>query len=48
MSREEKITFLVQCIWDIEEAVVGPAYFESYTDEQLDKEVVWCEYLLTK
>ena len=48
MNREEKIKFIIDCIWEIEEAAVGSAYFEDYSDEQLDKEVVWYEYLLTK
>lgn len=48
MTREEKIAFIIQGIWDIEEAVVAPPYFESYTDEDLDKAVVWYDYLYTK
>lgn len=48
MTRDEKITFIIDCIWEIEEAAVGASYFEDYTDEQLDKEVIWYEYLLTK
>lgn len=48
MSREEKIKFLIDSIWNIEEATVGPGYFESYTDGELDKEIKWYEYLLEK
>jgi len=47
-TREEKIKFIIDSIWELEEATVGAAYFESYTDEQIEKEVVWYEYLWTK
>lgn len=48
MTREEKIKLLIQLIDEIEGAIVAAPYFESYTDKQLDKEIVWYEYLLTK
>lgn len=48
MTREEKIKLLIQLIDFVEGAIVAPPYFESYTDEQLDKEVKWYEYLSEK
>jgi hypothetical protein len=48
LTREEKIKFLIDSIWHIEGATVGPAYFESYTDEELEKEVNWYDYLWGK
>lgn len=48
MTREEKIKLLILLIDEVEGAIVAAPYFESYTDEQLDKEVNWYEYLLEK
>jgi hypothetical protein len=48
MTRDEKIQFIIEAIDAVEGAIVAPPYFESYTDEQLDKEVLWYDYLLDK
>jgi hypothetical protein len=48
MTRGEKVAFCIKAIWEIEEACVGVAYFEDYTDDQLDEKVEWFEYLLSK
>jgi hypothetical protein len=48
MTRDERIQFLIKAIDEIEDAIVSSGYFESYTDEQLEKEVKWYEYLYTK
>jgi hypothetical protein len=48
MTREEKIEFLVEAVWNIEGTTVGNGYFQDWTNEQLDKEVEWFEYLYTK
>lgn len=48
MTREEKVNFLVESIWELEGATVGAAYFEDYTDEQIDEKFDWYEYLWTK
>lgn len=48
MTRNEKINFLIQAIEEIEGAVLEPEYFSKYSDEQIDDEVDWMEYLLTK
>jgi hypothetical protein len=48
MTREERIDYLIESIWEIEGATVGPAFFEDYTDERLEKEIEWYDYLLDK
>lgn len=48
LNREEKIKLLIQLIDEVEGAIVAAPYFESYTDEQLDKEIQWYEYLSEK
>jgi hypothetical protein len=48
VTREQKITFLIRAAWDIEGAVVVPSYFDKYTDEELDKQVDFYDYLYDK
>ncbi|WP_345817295.1 hypothetical protein AAYR26_00340 (plasmid) [Bacillus licheniformis] len=48
MSREEKIDWIIEAIWNIEGATVGRAYFDNYTNEELDEEIDWYDYLLDK
>jgi hypothetical protein len=48
VTRDEKIKFITQAIWDIEGASVLPGYFDKYTDDELDKEVDWYDHLLDK
>ena len=48
MTRDEKIKFIIEAIDEVEGAIVAPPYFESYTDDELDKEVLWYDYLLGK
>jgi hypothetical protein len=48
MTREEKITFLIWAVEEIEGVKLEPDYFNDYTDESLDKEVEWLDYLLDK
>jgi hypothetical protein len=48
MSREQKIQFIIDSIWHLEDATVGASYFEDYTDKEIDEEVEWYEYLWTK
>lgn len=48
MSREEKIQFIIDSIWELEGATVGRAYFEDYTDKQIEERYEWHEYLWTK
>lgn len=48
LSREEKIKLLIQLIDEVEGAIVAASYFENYTDEQLDKEIHWYDYLSEK
>jgi hypothetical protein len=48
MSRDQKIDFIIRAIDAIEGAMILPDHFESHTDEQLDKEVEWYDYLLGK
>lgn len=50
MTREEKIEYIIDSAWEIEMAdkdMVRDALM-NYTDEQLDKEVQWCDYLFDK
>ncbi|MDA1509589.1 hypothetical protein ORN01_25385 [Bacillus cereus] len=48
MSREEKIKFLVEAIYEVEGAVVHPEHFADRSDEQIEEDVEWYDYLLTK
>lgn len=51
MTREEKITFIVNAIKEIEGVNVleiDAEYFNKYSDEELTKEVEWFDYLLGK
>ena len=48
MKRDEKILFLIQTIIDIEGVRLESNYFEDWSDEKIDDEVDWMEYLLTK
>lgn len=48
MSREEKVDWLLQVIEFIEGAILHPIHFDDFTDEELDKEIEWYEYLLEK
>jgi hypothetical protein len=48
MTRKEKIIFLIKAIEEIEGVSLAPGYFEKYSDEQIDDEVEWLDYLLTK
>jgi hypothetical protein len=48
MTRAEKIDFLIRAVYAIEGVIISSTYYESCTDEQLDKEVDWYDYLLHK
>ena len=48
MERQEKILFIIQAIEQIEGVRLQPEYFSEYSEEQIDDEVDWMEYLLTK
>jgi hypothetical protein len=48
MSREEKISFLIGAIYEIEGVQVHHWQISGWSDEQIDKEVDFYDYLLTK
>ncbi|MDA2738390.1 hypothetical protein PDQ75_24875 [Bacillus cereus group sp. Bc015] len=48
MSREEKIQFIIKAIHEIEGAVVEPEHFADRSDEQIDEDFEWYDYLLGK
>ena len=48
MTRDEKILFLINAIREVEGVLLKPKYFQNYSEEQLDDEIEWMEYLLTK
>lgn len=48
MTREEKILFLINAIRNVEGVLLKAYYFQNYSEEQLDDEIEWMEYLLTK
>ena len=47
-TRAEKVSFIVQAIYDIEGEEVPPEHFENDTDEKLDELVGWYDYLYGK
>lgn len=48
MTREEKIMFLIWAVEQTHGVKLEPDYFKQHTDESLDKEVEWLDYLLDK
>jgi hypothetical protein len=48
MTREEKLNFIIQAIWDREGAIVTSSWFNDYSDLALDKEIEWIDHLLKK
>jgi hypothetical protein len=48
VSREQKIQFIVDSVWHLEGADADRAELEKLSDEELDSEVEWYEYLWTK
>jgi hypothetical protein len=48
MTKEEKIKFIVLAVEEIEGVKISPSIFKEYSNVQLDKEVEWYDYLLTK
>ncbi|WP_407708497.1 hypothetical protein ACIU4M_00600 [Bacillus altitudinis] len=48
MTRAEKITFIIESIWEFEGVHVSDQYFAEHTNDQLDKEYEKWEYLWEK
>lgn len=48
MTRDEKISFLIEAINEVEGVRLESDYFENYSEAQLDDEVDWMSYLLEK
>jgi hypothetical protein len=48
MTREEKVKWIIEAIDMVEGVTVSPSFFEKHTDEDLDKEMDWYDYLLGK
>lgn len=48
MTRDEKIKFLIEAAREFEGVILTDGDYMSYTDEQIDEEVEWYEYLLDK
>lgn len=48
MTRNEKILFLIQAIIDIEGVRLESDYFQDWSDEKIEDEVEWMDYLLSK
>ena len=48
MTRAEKIDWLINAIIMIEGVNLEPEYFSGYSDAQIEDEIEWMEYLLTK
>ena len=48
MTRDEKISFIIQAVIDVEGVRLEPEYFEGMSDEAIDDEVEWMDYLLDK
>jgi hypothetical protein len=48
MTREQKISFIIKAIQDIEGVVVKSSEFEHMTDEEINEEANWYDYLLDK
>lgn len=48
MSRIEKVYWLIEAIYAVEEARVRAGHFDDMTDDELDAEMEWYDYLLDK
>lgn len=48
MTRDDKISFIIEAIWHVEGVAVVPSYFKDYTDDELAEEADWLDYLLDK
>ncbi|WP_179885469.1 hypothetical protein [Bacillus cereus] len=48
MSREEKVKCLIELIDQVEGVKVAPDHFVDMSDEQLEEEIEWYDYLMTK
>jgi len=48
MSREEKVKRLIDLIEQVEGVKVAPNHFVNMSDEQLEEEIEWYDYLMTK
>lgn len=48
MTRKEKIDFIILAVKEIEGVTTLPYQYVAYTDEQLDIDVEWFDYLLDK
>ncbi|WP_324658942.1 hypothetical protein [Bacillus cereus] len=48
MTREEKVKYLIELIDQVEGVQVAPDHFINMSDEQLEEEIEWYDYLMTK
>lgn len=48
MTRDEKIHFIIQAVIDVEGVRLEPEYFKYMSDEKIQDEVEWMDYLLSK
>lgn len=48
MTREEKVKRLIELVDQVEGVVVSPSFFKKMSNEQLEQELEWYEYLMTK
>jgi hypothetical protein len=46
MTREEKIKFVQEAVYNVEEVVISDGHFDEYTDEMLDDEVKFYKHIL--
>lgn len=48
MTRDDKIALLKQLIWDVEGASVLDETLDSYTDDELDRDIEFYDYVMDK
>ncbi|NGY84922.1 hypothetical protein F6Y03_30855 [Bacillus megaterium] len=48
MTREQKISFIIKAIQEVEGVVVKSSEFEHMSDEEINEEADWYDYLLGK
>jgi DNA replication initiation complex subunit (GINS family) len=48
MTREEKIKFIQKAVFDVEGVTISDGHFDDYTEEMLNEEVEFYDYVLDK
>jgi hypothetical protein len=48
LTRDEKIHFIIESIKAFEDVTLAASHFENHTEQEIDKQVDWYDYLWEK